>query len=95
MRTDRTTVGNNEKWTVIFTGYGRNGYGLAPGSTHVVIRSRYGRYLTPKLDGRVRADTTIIGPDKKWFITFTRRGKNGWNNVIGSQYAVLKIRFGR
>ena len=90
----RRIVGPHEIWWATFTGYG-NGYCLAPGSNYVVLKSRFGRYLTPKSNGEVRADGRSIGPYQKWRVIYTGRGKGGWNIVKGNLYVVLKSKYGR
>ena len=77
IRADARRVGPYQRFTVIFTGYGRNGRGLAPGSSYVVIKSRFGRYLTPRSNGIVRCDSRIIGPYQKWRVIYTGRGGRG------------------
>ena len=62
VRADRSSAGINEKWKVIFTGFGKKGKGLAPGSSYVVLISSYKRVLTPRRNGKVKADVKTIGP---------------------------------
>ena len=62
MRADVTIAGIDERFTVIFTGFGKKGKGLAPGSSYVVLISSYKRVLTPRRNGKVKADAKTIGP---------------------------------
>ena len=61
VKADARRRGRNEIWKAIYTGYGRNGSGLARGRSYVVLKSTYKRFLSAKRNGKVKADAATIG----------------------------------